>query len=397
MRIIIHDFKKILNYRILAIIVVLCALWFVMFMEFNITYYPNGHPFTETRDLMDEISEKFGTTVTKEQLIPFLNQRQEELEKEADSFVQNSPLLAELSINNYQEFYGWHQTANDFTEAESALQREFALGAGYGRLGSRIAAVSYLQEAWDWVITRLNEDNEYAGTDLERRRITEIIETGEYGGTMFSEAWSNTLTYFCDFLALLSLATLLLLTPLITTDRMKNVHHLQYSSKLGRRVLRQQLYSFTLSSVLLTTVMILVFGAIYSQTGIFKYWDHNITSFQLSSPLTIFRVTFGNYILILVAIAYVLSLSISFISFILSRFSRNLITATIKIIPIFVVLWLFCVRVFGLDGSPLTFWSRLYQYTKTPGIEPIICAILLLLTIVASVWILRREKHVDVI
>jgi hypothetical protein len=396
--IILHEIKKIWSLKVLAVIAVLCALWYFMFLEFSIKHYPNGHPSTEIADLMIEINEHFGRTVTAEQIEPFLAERQAALEDEANQFIQARPEYAAQGIYNYQDFEEWRQQDwDDLTEEFWALNDLFVHSKESDKLGFRIQAPAYVQESWDGVLLRLERELEWAANDRgrQRQRINEIIETGEYQGTMDGGAWSNTITYFCSLAILIALSTLLLISPLIAADRMRNVHHLQYTSKLGRRIMWKQLVAVLVSSALFTTVMLSVFGAIYSTTGVFRYWNHGLVSFHMGSPVTLFPITFGGYVLAMVAMVYALSLSVAMIAFVISRFSRNLITAAIKVIPVFIVLWFLYNRVLFIS-SLFTVWNWLYERTQFVGAEPVACGTLLVVMTLVAVWVLRREKCVDV-
>jgi hypothetical protein len=395
--IILHEIRKIWNLKVLAVIAVLCVLWYYMFLEFNVKHYPNGHPATEIANLMMELNEQFGMTVTAEQISPFLAEKQAALVAEADSFIQSIPDFAAHGIYNYQDFEEWRQQDwDDLTEEFWALNDLFVHSKESNKLGFRIQAPFYLQESWDGAVLRLERELEWAAHDRgrQRQRINEIIETVEYMGTMDGSAWTNTITYFCSLAILIALSTLLLISPLITADRMRNVHHLQYTSKLGRRIMRRQLAAVLVSSALFTTAMLAVFGAIYSTTGVFMYWNHGLVSFHRSSPVTLFPITFGGYVLAMVAMVYVLSLGVSLIAFVISRYSRSLITAAIKLIPVFVALRFLCAAL--LRASPFTLWSGLYQRTGIAGVEAMICGMLLLVMTLAAVWVLRRERRADV-
>jgi uncharacterized phage infection (PIP) family protein YhgE len=46
MRIVINEMKKIWNVRMFLIIVLICLLFYLLFMSFHIKFFPNGHPAT---------------------------------------------------------------------------------------------------------------------------------------------------------------------------------------------------------------------------------------------------------------------------------------------------------------------------------------------------------------
>jgi len=388
--IILHEVRKIFNLKILAVIAALCALWYFMFLEFNVRHYPNGHPATEIADLMIELAERYGRTITPGEIEPFLDDRRAALEIEAEEYIPSNPVFAEVGIHNYSDFLDiWQSELADEIEGFWWAHWQF-FGYDSDWLGHRIQAVDFVQGSWYGAAYRLERELGQPVSNRGRQRIAEILETDEYRGAMDSGAFSNTMAYFTNFAVLLVLSTLLLISPLITTDRARNIHHLQYTSKLGRRIMLRQLAAVLLSSALFTTAMLLIFAAIYSSTGVFMYLGHGLVSFHMGSPITLLRITFGGYMAIMVAIAYALSLSASLVAFGISRFSRNLMTASIKIIPAFIALRFLCVGI--LRSTPFTLWSGLYRRTHIAGIEAIVCIVFLLFTLAAALWVSRREK-----
>jgi len=191
------------------------------------------------------------------------------------------------------------------------------------------------------------------------------------------------------------LAVLVFVSPLIVTDRAKNVHLLQYTAKHGRKILKEQLITVILSAFLLTTALLLVFGTIYSTNGAWPFWNNGLTSFlNLIVTFFWFDITYGQYIAIYIALLYVLCLGAAAIAFMLSRFSQNLIALIFKLIPAFAVLGALCFSVFYCTFSST---NILYMGTSIIGIEPIICGLVLIAGLAVSLYIAQREKKVDVV
>ena len=63
MRIVLYEMKKIWNIKLLLVIALLCALFYSIFMEFSIKYFPNGHPATEEIAYSIEMAQRYGPTL----------------------------------------------------------------------------------------------------------------------------------------------------------------------------------------------------------------------------------------------------------------------------------------------------------------------------------------------
>ena len=192
---------------------------------------------------------------------------------------------------------------------------------------------------------------------------------------------------------LIILAVLVLVSPLISNDRHKNIHYLQYSSKQGRKIMRTQLIAALLSAFMLTTLLISVFVGLFSQNGTYVFWDNYINS-DFGGIYTVFRLTYGEWVIVSIMLMYALALAVSMFAFILSRFSGNLITLTMKLIPAFAVLAYLGVSVFsvllGMDNT-------LYSLLRFFGTEMYVCAAVIVIAAAAAVFVMRREKRVDVL
>ena len=154
------------------------------------------------------------------------------------------------------------------------------------------------------------------------------------------------------------------------------------------------------STVILTTVLLVAYGAIFfGISGQQIYFIHGLTSF-LSNTTTLFPVTFGSYMIFMGALAYVLSLSVAFIAFIISRFSRNLLTALFKAVPAYVALSFLWPLIFGEAGDstnrPFTLWNPLYRLVRILGIEAIALLALMLIGLAVTLWMFKRERRLDV-
>jgi hypothetical protein len=160
---------------------------------------------------------------------------------------------------------------------------------------------------------------------------------------------------------------------------------------------------------LLATIIIAASGLVFAGMGVFAYLDHGLTSFLYSfGPASIavsfFTLTFGRYMLIMAAVCYALCLSAALVAFILSRYSRNLVTLIFKMIPVFILLqrlhdlvlpnrWM--TRHIDNFSAPLTIWNDLYMRTGYAYLDMIIIAVFTVIIIAAALIIAKREKRLE--
>jgi hypothetical protein len=205
---------------------------------------------------------------------------------------------------------------------------------------------------------------------------------------------------------MLILGTIILHAPLIVTDRMRKILPLQYSSKLGCRIKLRQFAATLLSSVLMTTLMLAVFALLLGRAGAFTYWNHGTMTLHTSmvDMVTFTPMTLGSYLLILAALAYALGLGTAAVAFVVSRYSRNLITLAIIIIPVFAALYFLHAAVLPnvwnsvnlqFRTAPLTLWSNIYLRTGIAYMEVFIIAAFMALAIISAWYVAIREKRLE--
>jgi uncharacterized membrane protein len=194
------------------------------------------------------------------------------------------------------------------------------------------------------------------------------------------------------------LSVLLLVSPLVAADRLRRMSQLQYTAKIGRKIICRQLAAVMISAFVLAVILIGVFCAIFYSAGLFEFWNHGVTSF-LNGPQFLLPLTQGNLIVIMTGLAIVLSLAVACAAFLLSRFSRGLLSVIIKVIPVVVALNFINRAIIGSVGwgaPPFGFGNTMYRMTRIMGTEVIVSVLLLLVALSAALIISRRENRVDV-
>lgn len=391
MRMVWYELRKIWNSRILLVVALLCTLFYWLFMSFYIDFFPNGHPAIEEFEYSNELLDRYGPTLEEDEYVEFISANREKVIAEMERYIKSNPVFANVGISSYEDYERVYKKQNP-TEAETE--------ALWTLLGKESNFVRFKLQTIEWIENQYRDYPRYvselmleATNQKEIDRLNAILETKEYTNIMEWEVYENTVGYTV-YLAILSiLAVFVLVSPLIVTDRARNVHLLQYSSKHGRKILQKQLLAVLLSAFMLTTLLILIFGAIYSTNGTWVFWHSGMTSF-LNGPIFLFDITYGQYIVLYIVLLYTLCLGTAAMAFLFSRFSRNLITLILKLMPMFAVLTVLCLYVFN---DPFSMNNSLYKALGMIGIEPLVCGGVFIVFLAVSLYFVRREKEVEVI
>lgn len=399
MKILLLELKKIWTVKILLLIAAVCILFYFMFMEFYIKYYPNSGRFGQiTADMYIELTEKYGVTLEPDEYADFLKTRDAFI-AEAERYMGENPVFAAAGI----------LTFDDYCRVHSLYYEKFYTDSWDEVSGQEREAVEMLENGGaDWILEKINtaeqialsyslaepnlknaiEAPRYKTEERYKSRYIEILSTGEYMNIMDRSAFEYTMNYFVRFAILAVLSTFILVSPLVASDRRIKLNMLQYSTNQGRRLLRKQFVAIALSAFLLTTILLSVLGAIYARLGIQFYWNSGATSFggwTLRIPMT-----FGSYVVLMTALSYTLSVGASMLAFVLSRFSRSMPEVLLKVVPMFVILAFLSSFVYKnlLIANDLPYASIWPEFS--------ICVFVFLSGLTAASIVTHREKRIDV-
>jgi len=391
MRIVINEMKKILNIKILLVVALLCTLFYWFFMSYYIDCFPNGHSAIEEVEYSTELVKRYGLALEENEYTGFIKETRQKLISEMEMYIKSNPVFADAGIYSYEDYEKVYEK-EELTEAENkAVWTLLGEECDYARF--RMQAINLI-ESWYKDFPKLLESHiSEAKNQKEIDRLTSILTTKEYINIMDWHVYENTVNYVYYLAIMTIMAVLVLVSPLIVTDRAGNIHLLQFTSKYGRKIFKKQLLAVILSAFIFTTVLIIIFGAVYGKIGTWIFWNSGLTSFFNFSVFW-FDITYGQYIVIYIAFLYLLCLGTAAIAFILSRFSKNFITLILKLIPVFAVLTIICKCVFKYTFSPS---NLLYRATGLIGIEPIVCSLIFIAGMAAACYLVRRERKVDVI
>ena len=368
MKIILYEMKKIWNWKIIGIILIFVTLFYHLFLSYTVENFRNSHPSIERHDFSVEMTERYGPSITGEEIEQFVSERKAIYEQELDTYFDTHSALKKASLANYEEYQLLSEKEyKELTKDE--LKAIEAMG------GKQTNYVVFKLQSLDFIM----EETSYVDGS---------------NNIMSDHAFESTMNYVAYMSVLIVLISLVLVAPVIINDRMKNMHFLQYTTKNGRKLINQQFKAILLSGLLLTTISILFFGRLMLRNDILTFWNNKIESFLILGEKPLFDLTFGNYLLWGIFFIYLLNISVTFFAFVISRYSQNMITMIMKIVPIFAVLTTLCTLLFQQMFSP---YSRIYQLISIDGIEGIILMMLLLFSSILVVFVLKREKRIDIL
>ena len=417
MRIILYELKKVWNIKLLAVICAFFVIYSLLAANALIENYPRGTWLRDV-DIAHHLSENYGRMLDIGDYEDFLKY-EETIIQEVNEFISSRQVFADAGILDFDDFQAFQAEIGllfDTLTDEELMQREIIRGEMGDIIRLRDGSIIHpnphepsmafrkwidFHNAVGKYSMNVLKDTEWASfidnfitynplSERELRRAVEIRDSGEMVNIMPYETMRNTWENFMIFAYFIIPATLVLVSPLITTDRARKINWLQYSSKQGRGIFAKQFIAVIISAVLATTFFILIFACIYnSATGTAVFWDNGINSF-LSNAYYWLSITFGQYCLLMTGIIYLLSVSAAVIAFILSRYSKNIVTLMIKLVPTAVVAIFFLVWI--LEGFLIVYYVEGNILIKMFSLAAVFIA-----GTGTALFIANKEKKIDII
>jgi hypothetical protein len=413
MRLFMNEFRKIWNLRIVAILAAIAVPFSVVFLiGFTDSYNSLSH-YGNFGEYQNEMYDKYGATLELEELADFdVEAVRTRVIAEGNEIISQHQVFADNLITNYDEYESfresWQQNWNELTEQEreslSVANNEMdsAFRGGLTTMYASYRSVPFrLQQldAIDYFYTNAKNAIEvYIDFDVRPVVVSvlkEILADGTgnlvngYLAYIFSE-------YMVSVAVFAIVSIVLLIAPVVVTDRTRGIHMLQYSSKAGRRLFSVQFAATLTSAALLGVAMCALSFIPWLFTNAPQYWDDSLRQFG-NWGVFLYDVTFRQYALLFCGAVAALCAAASGIAFILARFSDSIISLMLKAVPVAAAIsgLAYCALYRALQADNLIFTSVFRGEIAAPELWSLI--IVSAAAICSAALVVAREKRADVV
>lgn len=403
-----EEMKKIWRPGILLILLLLGAVYYMMYLDFYVVHFPNGPNNEAMIETAADLIKAYGTTLEPQELEEFAAMIPA-LEAEADAYIREYPLAQQYGLDSYASYLEFRNETNlysgELSEAEQEKHSAAMLiqnylwsdetGNIYGRL---YATEEYVREYGVWQAN---------GVDVQTRAYDTGYSAQEYDNAerrFFGDdnAWRNimpyevpeaTSTYLGYLLIWMSLSACILLSPILVRDRMWAMRPLQWSARRGRGILKTQFATTMLSAFLITTVNLLIFGGLFLTNGISVFAGSRMFSFMMTGFCWV-NWSYGLWCAVLIIMCYLVTLGTAALAFFLSRFSGNYVAMLLKLIPLIVACAILAPR---LIIRAFYYGNGMYIWTPIPMIELIVAGLVIMLGFALCGAAITRQKKQDLL
>lgn len=385
MRVILQEMKKIFHPVMLLLLVLINLLMYYIFIDFDISVFPNGRPSTDIYHIGIEMVEKYGHELDDEEFEDFKKVLQQEI-KNADKYIQSDQEFAEQGITTYEQFQEMGTPGNVNPAIEKLHSRILEEGIDlFWEIPERESIIEEME--------KVNERYGYAdiyGTPTEKQenRIQAVVNSGAVNAIFPSyPVGYNLQTISASIAITILISVLFMISPLFIRDYKKNMVSLQYTSKTGRSLFKKKIAAGMLSAFFITTLLIIVYYSLYSTNNIGMFLSSSVNTFM--GPLYWYDLSFLQLIIITIVLTYVLALSMALMAMFVSSICKNYISIIGIQLPLYVlVCWLIMSR--ALMSDALLISSSQWKLG-------ILYCIIVIFPVSAIIWKVMKEKKKDIL
>lgn len=415
MRIFAYEMKKIWNWKVLLVIATFALLtWFALLNE-GLHGFESSTRHGTYGAFQTEMFELYGDTLEPDELADFnFSQRFAEVAAAADVIVAREPVFAKYGITNFMEYLEWRndsafwsqidwvdpihdELSADLFAMRSALHQETPDGITVEELfASPMVRWNNLQALeWRYVNYQMLLDPfiEYDSRPVVVRAARELLESGN--NSLIADHLPLDFSTHATITGIFTIIALfILITPLLIVDRSRKINHLQYSSAVGRKILRTQFVATIISALVLSVVLVVVSFIPYLMvTG--EFWNTSIF-FSGVQFFMLYDITFGQYVFLLAGMIITLCVGAACFAFTLARISSNIVNVMIKAVPAGVALAAIMVLSgnMALSAHNLIFTDVFRGRIDMP--EVIVCGVIGVIGVIVATIITEMEKRFDV-
>lgn len=393
MNILILEMKKIFKPLNIILVVLITLIAYNRFIMPEIHMLKNSQPSKQIKNIGAMLANNYGSTINSKEFEEIKKIRDNKVET-ATEYLTKQPESKKANIKDYNDFY-------NAREQELGERRKYVDIKLMKKIEERVLFEENIYLFWElpqienYITTYEHKKNfitreiDYYKSIVSNSAIDKLREIGEsenFTSPMNGIVHNNydQLVFWETVIVIISLA--IIISPIFIDDNRNKINYIQYSSQIGRNIVKKKVIAGIISSFIIVTFQIIIFFVVYKQLGTFPYLDTYINSF-LSSNYFWFDLTFRQYIAMTVIILYIISLLTCSISmYISSRVNSYLSLIGIQI-PI-----LYGIIMIQLKFGTTSVTKILFPKYTTLGIYTSI----IIISMAIFLCMVKKENSIDI-
>lgn len=394
MNILIFELKKIFKPLNIILVLLTTLIAYNRFIIPEIHMLKNSQPSKQINNIGAMLANNYGSTISINEFEEIKKTRDNKV-KVATEYLIKQPESKKANIKDYNDFY-------NAREQGLGERRKYVDIKLMKKIEERVLFEENIYLFWELpqienYITTYEHKKDFIAKEIDYYKsivsssaidkLRDIGESENFTSPMNGIVHNNydQLIFWETVIVLISLA--ITISPIFIADNRNKINYIQYSSKIGRNIVKKKVIAGIITSFIIVTFQVVIFFIVYKQLGTFPYLDAYINSF-LSSNYFWFDLTFRQYIYITIIILYIISLLACFISmYISSRVNSYLSLIGIQV-PI-----LYGIIMLQLKFGTTSVTTILFPKHTTLGIYTSIIIIIMII----SLYMEKKENSIDII
>lgn len=378
MQILWNEIKKLLTWKMLLLLVFVNTVLYLLLIEFHIEYFPNGRPALDSYKIGIEMIDKYGTDFDEEEFLDFKKTYENQL-GEANQYLLSQNELVVAGITSYEDFRNFDSDNEEDTALRNKLLFDESVDM-FWELQERERLIEFYE-----VKEESLDAYKQNATAAQVAKFDELIEARHF--QVYTEVViQNYKEYIFNVAIVILLSIILMISPGILRDRTRQLLDLQYTTKKGRNLYKTKIMAGLITSIMMITVLLVVYVSIYSLNNTSMYF--NIPVHMFIADHYWYDPTLFQYILLTILAIYVLGIVTSLVAMSFSSIVPNFITLIGVQVPyVFVML--------ALVLSYLV--NKIISIWLPQWIVPTSYGVLLTVSIISIILLWKRERRRDIV
>lgn len=329
MRLFFYEVRKIFSWKLLLLILLVNILLFKLLIEFDLKYFPNGHPAGDHFAIEQEIIPMFGAKLDEEEFSLLQGMYNKEVEA-ANAYLANDPEATEANLDNYEKFKNY-----DIENEEQNAYHDKLFFESNEDFPWRL-------QTYDWYFTEYEYREESLVSSIneasegQKKSLQQLLDDQQFA--VYSDVvTSNFKTYKTSIAIAIFISVAILISPLFMQDKIANVVPVQYATTKGRKLYRTKWFAGLFSGTLLTIVLLTFYMMLYQTNDTHSHFELPLSAFGWYYHW--YDITFWQYILLSVLVIFILSIVLTILTMAISSIvSNRIVLIAVQIIVLFVMI-----------------------------------------------------------
>ncbi|GAA0304108.1 hypothetical protein GGQ92_001748 [Gracilibacillus halotolerans] len=373
------ELKKIFTWPVILLVVILNLLLYILLIEFELEYFPNGRPAKDVFQVEMEMIDRYGEVIDEDEFADFIGTYDERV-KDANEFLQTDELAIKAGVDSYEEFR--NTDIDDMAAEEMHSHIMFELEED---LFWELQARESIIERYESRVTGLEFLIRYqSNSKQEKERIREMLQNRKF--QYYSElVLRNFENYSSQVVVIILLSIAIVLSPIYIRDKVRDIVPLQYTSKKGRGIFHLKWRAGLTSIGILLAIHLLIYGGLYLTNDTAHYFFMHV--YSMSNNPVWYDITFGEFILLTIVAIIMLGYVFGILTIACSALVGNYLT------QISTQILLFCAFAFVMIPVGV---QRIIETMYLPWVVPTIYISLILFVCLTDRFVKKRELVKDI-